>query len=58
MYRLANIIHSYSLECGIISTNKLNMIPDPINTEFAIKDKGFHQDTYEDNKNPIYQSKN
>ncbi len=34
MYRLANIIHSYSLECGIISSNKLNVIPDPINTEF------------------------
>ncbi len=58
MYRLANIIHSYSLECGIISSNKLNIIPDPINSEFEIKEKGFLQDSNEDNKNPIYQSKN
>lgn len=44
MYRLANIIHSYSLECGIISSNKLNMIPDPINGDFEINGKGFVSD--------------
>jgi hypothetical protein len=57
MYRLANIIHSYSLECGIISTNKLNTIPDPTNSEFEINGKSLIQDPYEDNKDPIYQGK-
>lgn len=31
MYKLAKIIHSYSVECGIISANKLNLLPDPLN---------------------------
>jgi len=57
MYRLANIIHSYSLECGIISSNKINVIPDPINSDFEINDKGFIRDEEESNKNPIYNSK-
>ena len=31
MYKLAKIIHSYSVECGIISVNKLNLLSDPLN---------------------------
>jgi len=31
MHRLANIIHSYSLECGIISPTKQNIVPRPMN---------------------------
>lgn len=57
MYRLANIIHSYSLECGIISANKINVIPDPVNTQFQINDKRFVPDPLENNKDPIYNTK-
>lgn len=31
MHRLAKIIHSYSVECGIVSANRLNELPDPPN---------------------------
>ena len=31
MYRMAKIIHAYTVECGIISANKLNWLPDPLN---------------------------
>ena len=34
MYRLAKIIHSYSVECGIMSANKLNNLPNPQNDDF------------------------
>ena len=34
MHKIANIIHSYSLECGIISTIKQNVVPQPMNKEF------------------------
>lgn len=27
MYRAARIIHSYSIECGIISANHVNTLP-------------------------------
>jgi hypothetical protein len=40
MHRLANIIHSYSLECGIISAIKPNIVPPPLNQDFKIGEKG------------------
>lgn len=37
MHRLANIIHSYSLECGIICAIKNNVVPPPLNPDFQIE---------------------
>lgn len=34
MHRIANIIHSYSLECGIISSVRQNSVPQAMNKEF------------------------
>lgn len=31
MHRLAKIIHSYSVECGIVSPNFINEVPNPPN---------------------------
>lgn len=39
MHRLANIVHSYSLECGIISASKPNTVPEPMNGEFKLNEK-------------------
>ena len=41
MHKEANIIHSYSLECGIISAINFNTIPEPSNTDFRADGKGF-----------------
>lgn len=41
MHRLAKIIHSYSVECGIVSPNKENVLPDPLNINFKLENKGF-----------------
>ena len=34
MYRLAKIIHSYSVECGIVSPINMNDLPDAPNQDF------------------------
>ena len=34
MHKLTGIIHSYSLECGLISSNVLNELPEPANLEY------------------------
>jgi hypothetical protein len=47
MYKTANIIHSYSVECGIISPNHANLMPEPINRDFKIGNKGFVTDSLE-----------
>lgn len=36
MHRIANIIHSYSLECGIISANKHSIVPTAPNEDFTL----------------------
>jgi hypothetical protein len=36
MHRIANIIHSYSLECGIISANKHSIVPTAPNEGFTL----------------------
>lgn len=36
MHRLTKILHSYSVECGIVSPNKQNMLPDPPNSNFKL----------------------
>ena len=40
MHRIAHIIHSYSLECGIISANKHSIVPHTPNEEFTLADRG------------------
>ena len=40
MYKVADIIHSYSLECGILSPNNLNTPTEPPNTNFSVNGKG------------------
>lgn len=40
MHKTAGIIHSYSLECGLISSNSLNYLPDPSNKTFKHEDYG------------------
>lgn len=34
MHKIAKIIHSYSLECGIISPVRQNLVPKPMNEDF------------------------
>lgn len=48
MHKAANIIHSYSLECGIIAPNHINEVCAPINREFKVADKGFVADPIEE----------
>jgi hypothetical protein len=50
MHKAANIIHSYSLECGIISPNHINEVCEPTNKDFKIADKGFLPDKAEENQ--------
>jgi cytosolic carboxypeptidase protein 5 len=57
MHRMAKIIHSYSLECGIISPNTVNVLPDPINQDFEVKGLGFASDPCENNKHKMYHYK-
>ena len=40
MHRLAGVIHSYSLECGIIAATRPNAVPGAPNREFGIGEKG------------------
>ncbi len=58
MHRLAKIIHSYSVECGIVSPNKMNMLPDLPNLGFKLGDTGIKLDRSEDNNHEIYKTKN
>lgn len=51
MHRLAKIIHSYSVECGIVSPNRENTLPDPLNVEFKLGEQSFTKDKCEDNNN-------
>ena len=46
VYRLANIVHSYTLECGIVSCNSMNNLPDAMNKDFSLNDKGLPEDEY------------
>lgn len=48
MHKAANIIHSYSLECGIIAPNHINEVCAPVNREFRVTDKGFVVDAMEE----------
>lgn len=48
MHKEANIIHSYSLECGIISANNLNVSPEPSNLNFTIDERGFVKEAIEE----------
>jgi cytosolic carboxypeptidase protein 5 len=43
MHRMANIIHSYSLECGIIAPTKHNQVPSPMNGEFELGYRGLDE---------------
>ena len=54
MHKLTGIIHSFSLECGLISSNQLNHLPEPSNPEFRVGDLGFEKDAIEDNNDPLY----
>ncbi len=47
MHKEANIIHSYSLQCGIISANNENVIPEPSNAEFKVGSKGLVREKLE-----------
>ena len=47
MHKEANIIHSYSLECGIISANSVSTVPEPSNKSFKVGEKGFVSDNFE-----------
>jgi hypothetical protein len=49
MHKLAKIIHSYSIECGIISPNKVNELPEPLNVGFTLEGKGIVLEPNEDN---------
>jgi hypothetical protein len=44
MHKLTGIIHSFSLECGIVSSNQLNTLADPSNIDFKVGDLGFEKD--------------
>lgn len=54
MHKLTGIIHSFSLECGLISSNQLNQLPDPCNSDFKVGDLGFERDPIEANNDAIY----
>lgn len=57
MHRLAKIIHSYSVECGIVSANKMNSLPDPPNLDFKLEEKGLILDKCEDINSECYKTK-
>ena len=48
MHKESKIIHSYSLECGIISANTVDTVPEPSNSLFKTSDKGFKSEAIED----------
>lgn len=56
MHKTAGIIHSYSLECGLISSNTLNYLPDPPNKAFTHAQYGLIEDEMENNENPLFEA--
>ena len=48
MHKQANIIHSYSLQCGILSANNSTVIPEPSNRQFKVGKKGFVSEPFEE----------
>ena len=57
MHKLAKIIHSYSVECGIVSPNVMNDLPEAPNQSFELGDKTFTKDEYEKNNSSVYKTK-
>ena len=57
MHKLAKIIHSYSVECGIVSPNVMNDLPEAPNQSFELGEKTFTKDEYEKNNSSVYKTK-